>query len=235
MNFGTKLVGALVLTGLIVLMAVPALAHVGVDVDDASPGATAKYTVHVPNESDTAATIKVELQLPEEFRVLRHQPAQGWEFSTEEGVLTIEGGRIEPGQSRDFSFRAKNPSSAGDLTFPAIQTYDDGEEVRWTGAPGTSNPAPVVTISGKPVQQTDEPKEDHGHTGGASEAPSEVESPPTAAATEPAPPTQPATAAPAEVPASSPGTGLSPLVIAALIAMVLILIWAVVSRSRTSR
>ncbi len=53
---------------------------------------------------------------------------------------------IESGQFQEFSFSARNPEEAGELAFQAIQTYEDGEEVRWTGALDSDTPASVVEI-----------------------------------------------------------------------------------------
>ena len=40
------------------------------------------------------------------------------------------------------------PGKAGDkLTFKALQTYTGGEVVRWIGAEGSDNPAPIVTVT----------------------------------------------------------------------------------------
>src|SRR5688572_29356216 len=130
-------------------IASPALAHVSVRVDNPAPEAFAKYTVRVPNESESAATTKIEVELPPEFAEARIQPLEGWDISIAEGVLVIEGGSIEPGQFQEFSFSAQNPAEAGDLVLPAIQTYDDGEEARWVGEPDAEQPAPVVTIEGE--------------------------------------------------------------------------------------
>jgi uncharacterized protein HemX len=51
------------------------------------------------------------------------------------------------------------------LTFKALQTYSNGEVVRWIGSPSSSEPAPTVTVTAA--------------TAGASAAPS---APPPAAA-----------------------------------------------------
>ena len=43
-----------------------ASAHVGVSSPDATPGGYGKVTFRVPNESDTASTIKLEVQIPKD-------------------------------------------------------------------------------------------------------------------------------------------------------------------------
>jgi len=55
---------------------------------------------------------------------------------------------VQPGQFQDFPVSVQIPGEAGDaLTFKALQTYDDGEVVRWIGAPDSEKPAPQVTIT----------------------------------------------------------------------------------------
>ena len=57
-------------------------------------------------------------------------------------------GVIEPGQFQDFGLSLRIPDGkAGDkLTFKALQTYDDGQVVRWIGPEDADEPAPVVTL-----------------------------------------------------------------------------------------
>lgn len=144
----TTCVAAAVLT--LLLVAAPAFAHVSIETEDAAPEALAKYRMRVPNESDTADTVKIEVQLPNGFGTPSPQPAQGWDVAVEDGVLTLSGGRIAPGDSQVFVFRMQNPAQPGEVTFPVIQTYSDGVEAAWIGAPGSDHPAPVVTIAGRP-------------------------------------------------------------------------------------
>jgi uncharacterized protein len=48
----------------------------------------------------------------------------------------------------DFPLSVQIPGKAGDeLAFKALQTYDNGEVVRWIGAPETEHPAPQVTVT----------------------------------------------------------------------------------------
>lgn len=188
-------------SAVVVLTAVPAFAHVTVRADTTEPGGFAKYTVRVPNESEDAATTRVEIQLPEGYEEVRYQPREGWDISITDGVLTIDGGRIEPGQFQEFAFSARNPEQAGDVQFPAIQVYSDGEEVRWVGAADSDEPAPIVTIG-------EETTQDDGEDGAAAEA--TVEATAAAEPAEPAEATEPATptAAPTET-ATEPAPDLA--------------------------
>lgn len=134
------------------MIATPAFAHVGVETDNARPQAEAKLEIHVPNESESADTTKVEVRLPEGFTFVRARPQGGWGISLEGDVVTIAGGTITPGDERDFTLVVRNAAEAGEYAFPAIQTYSDGERVRWIGEEGSDKPAPVLTVEGEPVQ-----------------------------------------------------------------------------------
>jgi hypothetical protein len=57
-------------------------------------------------------------------------------------------GKIAPGQFMDFPLSVQIPGKPGDkLTFKALQTYSNGEVVRWIGAPDSDTPAPIVTVT----------------------------------------------------------------------------------------
>src|SRR5687768_16299026 len=128
-------------------LAMPAFGHVTVRSDNPEPGGFAVYTVRVPNESETGSTIRIEVQIPDGLEASRYQPTPGWTMSIENGVLLIEGGTIAPGQFEEFRFQARNPEEPGAISFPAVQTYDDGEVVNWMGEPESETPASVVEIA----------------------------------------------------------------------------------------
>jgi uncharacterized protein YcnI len=122
------------------------MAHVTVRTDNDQAGGFAVYTVRVPNESEEGSTVRVEVQIPEGLEASRYEPKPGWTMALADGVLTIDGGSLAPGEFAEFRFQARNPETPGTLSFAAIQTYDDGEVVNWTGAPDTDTPASVVEI-----------------------------------------------------------------------------------------
>jgi uncharacterized protein YcnI len=133
-------------------------AHITVRTDNNKAGGHAVYSVRVPNESETASTRRIEVQIPKALEASRYEPKSGWEIALAGGMLSAEGGAIGPGQFTEFRFQALNPKQTGTLKFTAIQTYDDGELVHWTGAPGSEAPAPFVEIveavSGGPKEHT---------------------------------------------------------------------------------
>jgi periplasmic copper chaperone A len=156
-----------------VTLAAPAAAqaHVTVQPNTATAGSYVVESVRVPNERDDASTVKLDLQLPPGFAEVSYEARPGWSVKvtraklakpvqTDDGPVTEEvrgitftghgtQGRIGPGQFMDFPLSVQVPGKAGDkLTFKALQTYSNGEVVRWIGAPDSESPAPVLTVTG---------------------------------------------------------------------------------------
>jgi uncharacterized protein YcnI len=147
----------------IVLSASPAFAHVTVQPNESTPGAFARFVVRVPNERADASTTKVEVEFPDLFFVsfmdvpgwtrtveMREldEPAEvfGEEVTEVVGIVTWSGGEVQPGEFMEFGFSARMPEETTTLEFPAIQTYDSGEVVRWIGPPDAEEPAARVHV-----------------------------------------------------------------------------------------
>jgi periplasmic copper chaperone A len=168
-----------------------AAAHVTLQPDSVPAGSFARLDVRVPNERDDAATEKVEVQLPDGFIFVSYEPVPGWkadvrsekldtpveshgeqiteQVDTVTWTATDPSAAIQPGQFRDFGLSVGIPEDGAEgdvLTFPAIQTYDSGEVVRWIGDPEAEAPAAQVTLS--PTE------EEHGAS--SEEGPEESES-----------------------------------------------------------
>jgi uncharacterized protein YcnI len=154
-------------------LAIPATAgaHVTLQPREAAAGSFSKFDVRVPNERDHKGTIKVDLRLPDGFYFLSYQKVPGWTtkvyrkkldkpvdlggFSVNERYTRVvwrakkpKRDRIAPGQFQDFPLSVRVPDGAPgtQLVFRAFQTYQGGERVAWTGAPGADTPAPRVTL-----------------------------------------------------------------------------------------
>jgi periplasmic copper chaperone A len=185
---------------LVAALAIPAgaAAHVTVQPGELPAGGFERIDVRVPNESEDAATDKVELQMPEGFLFVSYEPVDGWSTDVEyekldepveehgeeitEQVDTVTwtaespDAAIQPGQFQDFGLSVGMPSDAvaGDvLEFPAIQTYDDGEVVRWIEPPDSEeNPAGSLTLTEGEEEHGAAPAEDEGadHVGDAEAA-----------------------------------------------------------------
>jgi periplasmic copper chaperone A len=185
---GVKLKSTTIIVASVVCLAVPAVAHghVTVQPDEVPAGGFARLDVRVPNERDDAATEKVEVEMPDGFLFVSTEPVPGWNAEVKnekldepiedhgeeitEQVKTVTftatepNAAIQPGQFRDFGMSVGMPSDAveGDtLTFPALQTYDSSEVVRWIGAPDSEEPAAEVTLTASEEEAAaDEPADE---------------------------------------------------------------------------
>jgi uncharacterized protein YcnI len=157
----------------VLLVSVPALAHITTTPDSAVAGSAAVLTFHVPNEEAAADTTKVDIRIPTDHPIaqLLVKPVLGWTISvrtvtlpkpvvTDDGQFTQavseviwSGGQIRPGQFQDFTVSADPlPQGVSELAFKAIQTYSNGNVVRWidlpqAGQPAPDHPAPVLTLT----------------------------------------------------------------------------------------
>ncbi|HEV7213466.1 MAG TPA: YcnI family protein [Blastococcus sp.] len=165
------------LAGLLTLGVGTASAHVAVSSSDATPGGEGKVTFRVPDESDTASTVKLQIQLPAKTPLasVAVLPVPGWTFTTTKEKLAkpvttddgatltdrvsvvefdaVRGGGIAPGEFQEFSLSVGPIPKVDSLTFSAVQTYSDGKQVAWieptvAGAPEPAHPAPVLTLTG---------------------------------------------------------------------------------------
>jgi uncharacterized protein len=157
---------------LLVAVASPASAHVGVSSPDAARDGYGKIVFRVPTESDTADTTKLVVTLPADtpFLHLTAQPKPGWKVSMQEGRLpepvdvdgteitravrtvtwTAEGDGIAPGEFDEFALSGGPFPDADTVRFAAEQTYSDGEVVDWDQVPQgeeePERPAPSLTL-----------------------------------------------------------------------------------------
>jgi uncharacterized protein YcnI len=157
----------------VLTLAVPALAHITVTPASAPAGSAAVLTFHVPCEEATADTVKVDMKIPTDHPIvdLLVEPVPGWTSTvktitlakpvvTDDGRFTQavseviwSGGKIAPGQFQDFSVSADPlPTGVSSLPFKALQTYSNGDVVRWIdlaapGQPEPAHPAPILTLT----------------------------------------------------------------------------------------
>jgi uncharacterized protein YcnI len=138
---------------LTVALALPAAAsaHVEIKPKRAPAGAAAKLTLEVPNERPTAATDRIDVQLPAGVSSVRGRGLRGWKLATRPRrvILTAPAGQELQGEERGaFRLTATLPQRPGaTLVFKVLQTYDSGEVVRWIGPPGTSEPAARLRLT----------------------------------------------------------------------------------------
>jgi uncharacterized protein YcnI len=128
-----------------------AWAHVVVSPEEVPAGEYEKMVVTVPTEKEIPTT-EVRVEVPEGFVVSGVQPVPGWEheFEEEGGVVTAvvwSGGEIGPREFQEFALQAQTPEEAGEFSWGATQTYEDGSTVEWTGPEDSEEPASVVRVA----------------------------------------------------------------------------------------
>ena len=154
----------------VVALSLPAAAsaHVVLLPNSVPAGSENTFNVRVPNEQDNARTVKVDVQLPPGILSASYAPVPGWTgkvittqlpkpMMTDDGPVTQEvseviwtatGGGIGAGQFQLFPLTMLLPGKEGQtLTFKALQTYSNGDVVRWIGTPSASEPAPTVKLT----------------------------------------------------------------------------------------
>jgi uncharacterized protein YcnI len=174
-RLGTVGAASALLTAAVVLAApLAASAHVRVDPATAVAGGYTTLTFKVPNESETASTNRIEVDLPIDtpFTSVSYQPVPGWSAEVIEGALpepvTVgeatltraplsvvwtadDGAGIVDGQFQEFPVSVGPVPDTDEVLLPAHQGYTDGSVVDWADAPLESgeepdHPAPVLVI-----------------------------------------------------------------------------------------
>ncbi len=146
--------------------ATPGLAHVGVTpARDGKAAARGEIVISVPNESQSADTTSVAVQLPVNVLQVQIPKVAGWRsrgateplsppvqigdkvVETRTSTVTWSGGSIRPGARAEFRLRVRvrAGSARRGRAFPAVQRYSDGTVVRWIGPAGSEHPAGVLT------------------------------------------------------------------------------------------
>lgn len=166
------IVGAAVACGLLGITGTAA-AHVITQPGSATQGSVADVSFQVPNEEDTAKTTKVEVSFPADHPIasVGIKATPGWHatvtqvrlatpLQSDDGpitevvsTITWSGGSIPPGTFEDFTVALDPlPRNTDRLVFKAIQTYSNGDVVRWidTSTPGGAepdHPAPTLRLT----------------------------------------------------------------------------------------
>ena len=164
-----RLVLATAVAGACALAPAAAQAHVSFHPNAIPQGAYVTVYVRVPNEVDHANISSVAIKLPNGVLSALGDPPPGWSFKaktqklakpikTDDGVVSTEvtqvdfaGGHTPPGQFANLPLTLSLPDSAKQgsvLSFPTVQTYSNGEVVRWIDPSAEDeHPAPTIDIT----------------------------------------------------------------------------------------
>lgn len=150
-----------------------ASAHVTANPNTAQQGGFTKVSFRVPNERDTASTTQLEINFPTDHPIafMSTRAVPGWTSTVQKTKLatpikaengdvsevvskiTWRSGKIPPGSFEEFDVSmGPLPTDTDQLVFKALQTYDNGEVVRWIdtapeGGPEPQHPAPVLKLT----------------------------------------------------------------------------------------
>jgi uncharacterized protein YcnI len=167
--------GAAGVLATVLLAASPASAHVTVNPSNATQGGYTKLTFRVPNEKDAATTTTLEVDLPQDAPIasVSVKPTPGWTavatkskldkpIKTDDGEVTeavtkivwtaSPDAAIKPGEFQEFDVSAGPLPETDKIVFKALQTYSDGDVVRWieeptAGGKEPEHPAPTLKLA----------------------------------------------------------------------------------------
>jgi uncharacterized protein len=156
------------------LVSAPALAHVTVQSPGATQGGFAKLTFRVPTEKEVATT-KLQIVFPTDAPLANAnvKPHPGWTYVVTKGkptttvtdhdgkpldsvvqsiTWTSTGAGVKPGEFDEFDVSAGPLPEVDEMVFRALQTYADGDVVRWIeprveGGAEPDHPAPVLKLA----------------------------------------------------------------------------------------
>jgi uncharacterized protein YcnI len=159
-----------VVTGVVALVAGPAFAHVEIERQGAvSSAGVVDAKLVVPNEKDDAGTVTIELVFPATPKLTEFEAeaVEGWTATvkkTSDGSVesvTWTGGPLTGEEEAELPISVGDvPEDVDAVDFKAVQTYDDGDVVRWIdptpeGGEEPEHPAPVLLVRGEASSHDD--------------------------------------------------------------------------------
>jgi uncharacterized protein YcnI len=165
----------------VVALPMAAQAHVEVQPSQVEGGDFSVVALRVPNERDDASTTKMRVILPKDRPLgsVQTTATPGWKVATatrklskpiemfgaqvtsvvSEVTWTATAGGVRPGQFEDFQLSLGQLPKSGKLVFNAIQTYSNGEQVRWNEVSADEStepehPAPTLSITAPGTEST---------------------------------------------------------------------------------
>jgi periplasmic copper chaperone A len=142
----------------LLLAPAPAGAHITVKPATAKPGATVPLAFEVLNEREDATTVGVSVFLPAGLKTVDVPPHTGWKATVKRGAateidwtLTRQAAAIAGTRAQDFAVTLGPLPHGRQVVFKALQTYADGQVVRWIQDPGpdADRPAPALALGAR--------------------------------------------------------------------------------------
>lgn len=161
----------LIVAGVALFCAAPALAHIVIAEPKAAAGSYHVATFRVGHGCNGSPTVSLRVEVPASVATARPQPKTGWVMRVERAPLAqpvpTEGGtpqtmrvsavtwmgRLDAGHFDEFRLLLKVPAEAKTLYFPVLQRCEQGDAA-WTQVPGKGQsrqdlkqPAPVLEVT----------------------------------------------------------------------------------------
>lgn len=142
-----------------------ASAHIDPDPIAIQAGTSATVAFKVEHGCDGSPTTSMSFQIPEGVTDAVAVDKDGWTATVSGRTLEFTGGPLPPDEEDHFDITSTAPATAGDISFPVIQTCEQGE-LAWIepdveGAEEPERPAPMITITdGAPTAEDLTPDHD---------------------------------------------------------------------------
>jgi uncharacterized protein YcnI len=136
-----------------------ASAHVDPDPIAMQAGTSGTVAFKVEHGCDGSPTTGMKFQIPDSVTDAVAVDKAGWTTTLTGKTLDFTGGPLAADQGDDFEITFTAPATAGDISFPVIQTCEQGETA-WIepivdGAAEPDHPAPVIKITAGPPTAED--------------------------------------------------------------------------------
>jgi uncharacterized protein YcnI len=155
----------------ILLLAGPAAAHIEPTVESAPAGGYLTFSLQVPHGCGEGGTNKLEVQIPDGIDSVTPGVVPGWtiartvvpldppvddgeggQLTERTSVVTWSGGPLAHDQLQLFPLSVKLPDSGSSVSFPTIQSCDNGQTTSWIeatkeGEDEPDHPAPTIELT----------------------------------------------------------------------------------------
>ena len=139
---------AITATGLVLLVAGPALAHVEPDPSRVKPGKSTTVEFTPEHGCGESVTTRMTFKVPKGATNAKPVALAGWLASAGGGKITFASNKV-PDKEASFGITFTAPNAKTLLAWKVVQQCQDGVN-RWIEGPKGENPAPLVGVGKNP-------------------------------------------------------------------------------------
>jgi uncharacterized protein YcnI len=150
-SFNYALVTAAMTATVVLFAGGLASAHVDPDPIAIQAGTAATVAFKVEHGCDGSPTNSMKFQIPDGVTDAAGVAKDGWTATLTGNTLEFAGGPLGPDEEDHFDISFTAPATEGDISFPVIQTCEQGE-IAWIepmveGAEEPEHPAPTIKVT----------------------------------------------------------------------------------------